>query len=101
MGLSVVILVGEIATDVQRRKVGEADVAGFRLNDGKSTHNVSVFEPPEGLHKGALVVVQGRLSNRNTAKQGDPARWITEVTGSGKNVTVIGGGEEDDGLSFG
>lgn len=103
MGLNIAVLVGDVITDPQVRKVGEKQVTAFRVGDGKATHNVSVFEAPDGISKGAMVVLQGRISNRNMAKEGEPARWITEVTCSGTNVTVIsaGDGEGGDDLDFG
>ena len=101
MGLNIVVLVGEVATDPQERKAGDKPVTGFRLNDGKGNHNVSVFEAPDGIVKGAMIVAQGRLSNRNIAKKDEAARWITEVTCSGNNVTVIGSAATEDDLDFG
>ena len=103
MGLNIAVLMGEVKTDPQNRQVGDKPITAFRLDDGKATHNVSVFEAPQGIVKGATVAVQGRISNRNMAKQGEQARWITEVTCSGTNVVVISGGASSSGddLDFG
>lgn len=100
MGLSIAILVGEIATEVKTRDANGKPVAGFLLDDGKTKHRVSVFEPPEGLVQGATIAVQGTLNNRNAAPKDKPAQWVTEVIASGTKVTVVGAGKEDDGLAF-
>jgi single-stranded DNA-binding protein len=104
VGLNIAILMGEVVTDPQNRTVNDKPITAFRINDGKATHNVSVFEAPQGIVKGTVLAVQGRLNNRNMAKKDEQARWITEVTCSGTNVTVVSGGaatSDGDELDFG
>jgi len=103
-----VSLVGNLATEVELRQVGEKKVASFLLAVGRSGRDsgadfvwISAWERQaelcaEYLSKGNRIAVEGRLKSR-TWEQDGRRRDAIEIVG--RRIDFLGGPKNDDDLA--
>jgi hypothetical protein len=108
--MNIAILVGKVVSEPTVQKVRDGTVTRFRLKtveqytlDGEikerpQTHLIDIWnrylQTNMGpmIRQGQTLHLQGSIQSRNTAREGEPARWTTSIVlGASAQLTIMGG----------